>query len=99
MTNFNLILLQILIILAIYILLFTYSAISADMMTTCISFMIFLILLLPFIVLLEKLKILLHISNVRYEILFNMLIFYSTVIIIFIGFFLFIQLIYLFLNG
>jgi len=99
MTNFNLILLQILIILAIYILLFTYSAISADMITTCISFMIFLILLLPFIVLLEKLKILLYISNVRYEILLNMLIFYSTVIIIFIGFFLFIQLIYLFFNA
>lgn len=99
MTNFNLILLQILVILAIYILLFTYSAISADMITTCISFMIFLILLLPFIVLLEKLKILLYINNVRYEILVNMLIFYSTVIIIFIGFFLFIQLIYLFLNA
>lgn len=99
MFDLNFTLFQILLILALYIFIFFYSAISADMMTTCICLMIFMIFLLPFYILIEKLKLIIFINDIGNILFFKILIFYSTIIVIFIGFFLFIQLIYLLLSG
>ncbi len=99
MIDLNYTLIKILLILAFNIFLFMYSVISADSITTCVSFMIFLITLLPFYVLLEELKILILLNNFNDLIYFERLFLYLTLINIFIGFFLFIQLLYLFLTS
>ena len=98
MSEINIVLFEIFIILILYIFIFIYSAISSDTLTSCLSLSIFLILLIPLYFSLEKLKLLLFINNLENEAFFRILFFYSTLINIFIGFFLIIQLIYLFLT-
>lgn len=98
MPELNTILFEILIILMLYIFIFIYSAISSDTITTCLSLSIFLILLLPFYILLKKLRLLLFVNNLEDKVFFKILFFYSTLINIFIGFFLIIQLVYLFIT-
>ena len=99
MLEINLTLFEILIILALYIFIFIYSVISTDTITTLMSFILFLILLLPFYILLEKLKLLVYVNNLEDLFFFKIINYYSTLINLFIGLFLFIQLIYLFLNS
>ena len=99
MSDINSILLVLFVILMIYIIIFIYSAISSDMITSCISFMIYLILLITYYFFINKLYSIINESNYEEMILFKFLSFYSTIIIVFIGIFLFVQLIYLFLNS
>lgn len=98
MSEINIILVEILFILMIYIFIFIYSAISSDTLTSCLSLAIFLILLLPFYYKLEELKVLLFVNDLEDELFYRTLFFYSTLINTFIGLFLTIQLIYLFIN-
>lgn len=100
MNELHLVTNQILLILMIFIVVFIYSAISGDMITTTLSLFIFLILLIPFFYLSEKLSLLLSSSNDLENLMFYEMIFsYSKLINIFIGIFLFVQLIYLSLSA
>ena len=98
MSEVNVVIVEILVILLLYIFMFIYSAISSDSVTTCISFSIYIILLLPLYIFLEKLRLLIYVNNLENEIFFKILFFYSTIINIFVGFFLFVQLLYLFIT-
>lgn len=98
MSEVNIIVFEILVILMLYIFIFIYSAISSDTVTSCLSFSIYIVLLLPLYILLEKLSLLIYVSNLENKTFFKILFFYSTIINIFIGFFLLIQLIYLFIT-
>lgn len=85
----------ILLILAFFIFLFIYSVISTDLITTLLSFSIFLIILIPFYSLLDKFKRLIFMNNMENYSFFNSVIYFSSIINIFIGMYLFIQLLYL----
>jgi len=98
MTEINFVLFEIFTILLLYIFIFIYSAISSDTLTSCLSLSIFLILLIPLHISLEKLKVLIFSDNLENEAFFRILFFYSTLINVFIGFYLIIQLIYLFIT-
>lgn len=99
MIDLNLTLFGLLAILALNIFVFIYSAISTDMITTFISLTLFLIFLLPFYVLLEKLKLIILLKNSEDLIFYKIFSFYSTLLNLFIGFFLIVQLIYLLLTS
>lgn len=98
MSEINILLLEILMILMLYIFIFVYSVISSDTLTSCLSLSIFLILLIPLYYFLAKLKRLLFVNNLENKIVFRILFFYATYINVIIGFFLIIQLIYLFIT-
>ncbi len=66
MLEYQILLIEVLLILGINIFIFIYSAFSVDMSITLISLTIFLILLIPFYLILEKLEILLYIDNRRF---------------------------------
>ncbi len=96
MLEFNILLIEVLLILSVFIIIFIYSAISAEMLTSLISLLIFLILIIPFYILLERLEILVYTNNLENVTFFKFIFFYSTLIIIFIGSFIVIESIYLF---
>ena len=98
MSELSIVVFEILVILMLFIFIFIYSAISCDTITTCLSLSIYVILLLPLYILLEKLRLLLFTYNLENRIFFKTLFLYSMLINIFIGFFLIIQLIYLFIT-
>jgi hypothetical protein len=98
MSEVNFVVFEILVIVMLYIFIFIYSALSSDTITTCLSLSIYLILLVPLYILLEKLNLLLYVNNLENKIFFKILFFYCTIINIFIGFFLFVQLLYLFIT-
>lgn len=95
MLEYYLLLLEALLMLSVIIFIFIYSAFSADMLTTLIAFLIFLILLIPFYLILEKLEILLYINNLENISFFKLIFFYSILINVFIGIYFTIQSIYL----
>jgi len=99
MSELQILLIEIFVILSLYIFVFIYSVISADTITTLLSFLIFLILLIPFYFLLEKLDFLVYFNNLEDILIFNLIVFYSTLINLFIGLYLFIELVYLFFYG
>ena len=96
MLELNILLFDVLFILSIFIFIFIYSAISADMFTTLISLLIFLILLIPFYIILEQLEILIYMNDIDSVPFFKFFFFYSTLIIVFIGLYLIIESVYLF---
>lgn len=95
MLEYQILLIEVLLILGINIFIFIYSALSVDMSITLISLSIFLILLIPFYLILEKLEILLYIGNIEENTFFKLVFFYSTLINVFIGMYLTIESIYL----
>ncbi len=95
MLEYQILLIEVLLILGINIFIFIYSALSVDMSITLISLSIFLILLIPFYLILEKLEILLYIDNIEENTFFKLVFFYSTLINVFIGMYLTIESIYL----
>ena len=95
MLEYQIFLIEVLLILGINIFIFIYSALSVDMSITLISLLIFLILLIPFYLILEKLEILLYIDNIEENTFFKFVFFYSTLINVFIGMYLTIESIYL----
>ncbi len=88
-------LIEILSIITFFILIFIYSILSTDSTTTIISFMLYLIILIPFLFLLDYFKNLLDIAMPENKIFFKSIIFFSTIITYIIGFVLFIELTYL----
>jgi len=95
MLEIHLFLFEALLMLGVIIFIFIYSAFSVDMLTTLIAFLIFLILLIPFYLILDKLKVLLYVNNLENITLFKLIFFYSTLINVFIGIYFSIQSIYL----
>jgi len=95
MLEYQILLIEVLLILGINIFIFIYSALSVDMSITLISLSIFLTLLIPFYLILEKLEILLYIDNIEENTFFKLVFFYSTLINVFIGMYLTIESIYL----
>ena len=95
MLEYQILLIEVLLILGINIFIFIYSAFSVDMSITLISLTIFLILLIPFYLILEKLEILLYIDNIEENTFFKFVFFYSTLLNVFIGMYLTIESIYL----
>jgi hypothetical protein len=99
MYELKLILVEILIILSFNVLIFTYSAVSSEMMTSCLSLSLFLISQIPFYLLLVELEAIIFTNDLANVKLFSVLFFYCHIINLFIGFFLIIQLIYLFISS
>jgi len=95
MLEIHLLLFEVLLMLSVIIFIFIYSAFSVDMLTTLIAFLIFLILLIPFHLILEKLEVLLYVNNLENIAFFKLIFFYSTLINLFIGIYFTIQSIYL----
>jgi len=95
MLEFNILLFEILLILSISIFIFIYSAFSADTVTSFISLLIFLILLIPFYLILERLELIIYMNNLENVGFFKLIIVYSTLINVFIGLFLVVESIYL----
>ena len=94
MLEIHLLLFEVLLMLSVIIFIFIYSAFSVDMLTTLIAFLIFLILLIPFYLILEKLEVLLYINNLEKITFFKLIFYYSTLINVFIGIYFIIQSIY-----
>jgi len=95
MLDLQILLLEIFIILSIYIIIFLYSVISADIITTLLSFLIFLILLIPLYLILDRIELQIYINNLKDIPMFKILFFYSTLINLFIGTYLFVEIVYL----
>ena len=96
MLDVHILLMEIFIILSIYIVLFIYSVISADLITTLLSFLTFLILLIPLYLLLDRIELQIYINDLREIPIFKLFFFYSILINLFIGTYFFVELVYLF---
>jgi hypothetical protein len=99
MYEIKFILVEILLILSFNILIFTYSAVSSEIITNCLAFFLFLILQIPFYLLLTKLEVIIFTNDLANIELFRVFFFYCNIINLFIGFFLVVQLIYLFITA
>ncbi len=99
MLGIDLTLFEIFMILSINIILFIYSALSTDYITSFFSFLIFLILLIPFYGILNVFSSIIYSNNLENLLLFQMILYYAKLIPCFIGFFLFVELIYLSFNS
>ncbi len=95
MLEFEVVFAGALIILSILIFIFIYSAISVEMLTSIICFLIFLILLIPFYIVVEKLKVIIYQNNIENLPFFKFFNFYSNLIICFILIYLAIESAYL----
>ncbi|TXT64792.1 MAG: conserved membrane protein of unknown function [Promethearchaeota archaeon] len=96
MSVFNFIFLEAISILIINIVMLIYSLISSDQLTSMISFTIYIILLTPFLLILREFKsytIFLYYDLSYYELMMHALLSVN----FFVGLFLLIQIIYLFL--
>lgn len=93
MTDFNLIFIEFMLLVALFFFILAFSIISADSIIVFISIVLFFIFLLPFFQVLDEMSLV--VFNEGYDTnLFDSIISYSKFIIIFIGIFLFIELIY-----
>ena len=97
MLELNILLLEISIILGVNILIFISSLVSTDLLVSSLSFLIFLILLIPFYTLIEKLESTVFANNLEGLPFFKLLFFYSWLLNILIGICLSVELIYLFM--
>ncbi len=97
MIELNILLLEFSVILGINILIFIFSLVSTDLLVSSLSFLIFLILLLSFYTLIEKLESTVFANNLEGLLFFKLIFFYSWLLNIFIGIGLFVELIYLFM--
>ena len=93
MSNFTLNLMQFFILVSLFIFIFLYSITSAEPTTIFVSLIIFLILLIPFLQILNEIEIFMY--NITIDsLLFKTIISYSKFFIIFIGVFLIAELFY-----
>ncbi len=95
MLEFEILLFEALLILGIFIFIFIYSTFSVDMLSTLISLLIYLILLIPFYVISNRLEFIIYRDNIEHVNFFKLFFFYSSLINVFIGLYLVIQSIYL----
>jgi len=96
MLEFNLIIFEFYLLLTLFIFIFAFSVISADPITIFISIVLFFIFLIPFFQILNEIEV--YAFSEGFEtVFFKTVVPYSKLIVIFIGIFLFIELIYVFL--
>ena len=96
MIEINIILLEIFSLMILIIFIFIYSILSTDFIVSFISFIVYLLTLIPLYYLIEQLNILIFNLNLEETVLFQIIIFYSTLISSLIGLCLFIEILYLF---
>ena len=94
MPELYLILIEFFLLIALFVFVFTFSIISAEPMTVFISIVLFFVILVPFFQVLNDISLV--VFNAGFEAtLLNSIISYSKFIIIFIGVFLVVELIYI----
>ncbi len=94
MPELYLILIEFFLLIALFVFVFTFSIISAEPMTVFISIILFFVILVPFFQVLNDISLV--VFNAGFEAtLLNSIISYSKFIIIFIGVFLVVELIYI----
>jgi len=94
MSELYLILIEFFLLIALFVFVFTFSIISAEPMTVFISIVLFFVILVPFFQVLNDISLV--VFNAGFEAtLLNSIISYSKFIIIFIGVFLVVELIYI----
>ena len=97
MLEINILVLEISVFLSVNILIFIFSIIPTDVLITSLGFFFFLVLLIPFHLIIEKFELLILINNLENSAIYKLIIFYSWLINFIIGISLFVQLIYLFI--
>jgi len=95
MLDFNFILIGLFLMLTIFITIFIFAAISSDIASVFISLTLFLILMLPFSLLMNEYNNLIIEQNYVNIFFFRMIPFFSMLINSFIGLFMFIEAIYI----
>jgi len=96
MSELNLILFEFYSLLAFFIFIFAFSVISAEPIAIFISLVLFFIFLMPFFQILNEIEV--FAFNEGFEtVFFKTVVSYSKLIVIFIGIFLFIEMIYVLL--
>jgi hypothetical protein len=96
MSELNLILFEFYLLLAFFIFIFAFSIISAEPVAIFISIVLFFIFLIPFVQILNEIEV--FAFNEGFEtVFFKTVVSYSKLIVVFIGIFLFIELVYVFL--
>ena len=96
MSELNLILFEFYSLLVFFIFIFAFSVISAEPIAIFISIVLFFIFLVPFFQILNEIEVFAFSEGFE-TVFFKTVVSYSKLIVIFIGIFLFIELIYVFL--
>lgn len=96
MSELNLILFEFFSLLAFFIFIFAFSVISGEPIAIFISIVLFFIFLIPFFQILNEIEVFVFSEGFE-TVFFKTVVSYSKLIVIFIGIFLFIELIYVFL--
>ena len=96
MSELNLILFEFYSLLAFFIFIFAFSVISAEPISIFISIVLFFIFLIPFFQILNKIEVFAFSEGFE-TVFFKTVVSYSKLLVIFIGIFLCIELIYVFL--
>ncbi len=96
MSEINLIIFEFYSLLAFFIFIFAFSVISAEPIAIFISIVLFFIFLMPFFQILNEIEVFAFSKGFE-TVFFKTVVSYSKLIVIFIGIFLFIELIYVFL--
>ena len=96
MSELNLILFEFYSLLAFFIFIFAFSVISAEPIAIFISIVLFFIFLVPFFQILNEIEVFVFSEGFE-TVFFKTVVSYSKLLVIFIGIFLFIELIYVFL--
>ncbi len=94
MTDLTLTFFEFYIIFGLYILLFGFSVVSAEPLIIFVSIFIFLILIIPFFSIINQIESFLLINQLNDTIIFNIVLSSSKLILLLIGVFLFLELIY-----
>ena len=97
MYDLSVILIELFSLMTIFLLIFIYSTISSDQIISFMVFLIYLILLIPFSMIIENLNLILNTKSLSDMIILNSIFYCCILINIIIGIFLFIELIYLFI--
>jgi len=97
--DLSVIIIEITVFYLIFFSLFIFSIISADSYSTTFSLVFFLIMLIPFYILLDDFNKLILLNNLEGILFFQIFLYYSNIICGFIGLFLIIQLLYLYFNA
>lgn len=95
MTDLTLTFFEFYIIFGLYILLFGFSVVSAEPLIIFVSIFIFLILIIPFFSIINQIESFLLINQLNDTIIFNIVLSSSKLILLLIGVFLFLELIYI----
>jgi len=93
MSEFNLIVIEFFLLLALFFFIFAFSIISSESITVFISIVLFFIFLIPFFQVLDEISLVVFNEGFEATLLYS-IISYSKFVIIFIGLFLFVELVY-----